>query len=158
MATLIAYDSDAYVRWDAAQRMAQGVILEQCRRHANGMEMRVDSSLLMAFQGILSDHQADPALLAEAMILPDEDYLAEQMEVVDVDGIHAARKFIKKGLANDLAALFTERYAELNDRLPYQNRPGPWHVELSKTSACPICLKRLQASLRPSLNLNPVTT
>jgi aminopeptidase N len=120
LATLIAYDSDAYVRWDAAQRMAQDVILEQCRRYASGMEMKVDSSLLKAFRGILSDRQADPALLAEAMILPDEDYLAEQMEVVDVDGLHAARKFIKKGLGNDLAALFTQRYAELNDGMPYQ--------------------------------------
>jgi len=124
LATLIAYDSDAYVRWDAAQRMAQNAILEQCRRYANGLEMRVDTSLLMAFRGILSDRLADPALLAEAMILPDEDYLAEQMEVVDVDGIHAARKFIKKGLANDLATLFYERYVELNDGLPYQKSSG----------------------------------
>ena len=124
LATLIAYDSDAYVRWDAAQRMAQDVILEQCQRHANGMEMKLDSSLLMAFRGILSDNQADPALLAQAMILPDEDYLAEQMEVVDVDGIHAARRFIKKGLANDLATHFSERYAELNDGLPYQKSSG----------------------------------
>ena len=124
LATLIAYDSDAYVRWDAAQRMAQGAILEQCRRLADGMEMRLDSSLLMAFRGILSDRLADPALLAEAMILPDEDYLADQMEVVDVDGIHVARKFVKKGLANDLASLFAERYAELNDGLHYQKSSG----------------------------------
>ena len=124
LATLIAYDSDAYVRWDAAQRMAQGAILEQCQRLADGKDMRLDSSLLMAFRGILSDRLADPALLAEAMILPDEDYLAEQMAVVDVDGIHIARKFIKKGLANDLASLFAKRYAELNDGLSYQKSSG----------------------------------
>ena len=124
LATLIAYDSDAYVRWDAAQRMAQGAILEQCRQLADGKEMRLDSSLLKAFRGILTDRLADPALLAEAMILPDEDYLAEQMEVVDVDGIHIARKFIKKGLANNLASLFAKRYAELNDGLHYQKTSG----------------------------------
>jgi aminopeptidase N len=104
--------------------MAQGAILEQCRRLADGMEMRLDSSLLMAFRGILSDRLADPALLAEAMILPDEDYLADQMEVVDVDGIHVARKFVKKGLANDLASLFAKRYAELNDGQHYQKTSG----------------------------------
>jgi aminopeptidase N len=54
------------------------------------------------------------------MALPDEDYLAEQMEVVDVDGIHAARKFIKRGLASALKTLFAERYSELNDGQPYQ--------------------------------------
>ncbi len=120
LATLIAYDSDAYVRWDAAQRMAENAILEQCRQHAQGIEMVLDSSLVKAFRGILSDHQADPALLAEAMMLPAEDYLADQMEVVDVDGIYAARKFIKKGLADELTVLFSECYARLNDGRPYQ--------------------------------------
>jgi len=123
LAVLITFDSDAFVRWDAAQSMAQGAILEQCRRRAKGLEMRLDSSLIKAFEGILSDRMADPALLAEAMILPDEDYLAEQMEVVDVDGIHAARKFIKRALAEKLQALLNERYAELNDGLPYQKTP-----------------------------------
>ena len=123
LATLIAFDSDAYVRWDAAQHMARDVILEQCRRYSKGLEMRLDPPLLKSFRGILCDRVADPALLAEAMILPDEDYLAEQMEVVDVDGIHAARKFIKSGLAKELESLFAERYSELNDGLPYQKSP-----------------------------------
>ena len=120
LATLIAYDSDAFVRWDAAQRMAQDAILEQCHQHAKGVEMRLDASLVKAFRGILSDHKADPALLAEALTLPAEDYLAEQMDVVDVDGIHIAREFIKKGLAFDLVALFAKRYTGLNDAQPYQ--------------------------------------
>jgi len=120
LATLIAHDSDAFVRWDAAQRMAESAILEQCQRYAKGLAMRLDPSLLKAFRGILSDRLADPALLAEAMTLPDEDYLAEQMEIVDVDGIHAARRFIRKGLASELKALFSERYAELNDMQAYQ--------------------------------------
>jgi aminopeptidase N len=139
LATLIAYDSDAYVRWDAAQRMAQDAILEQCRRHADGLEMRLDSSLIRAFSGILRDQTADPALLAEAMILPDEDYLAEQMEVVDVDGIHAARKFIKKGLANELETLFAKRYTELNDGLPYQKTS----VAMARRALKNVCLSYL---------------
>jgi aminopeptidase N len=120
LATLIAHDSDAFVRWDAAQRMAQSAILELCKHFAEGRQMTLEVSLLKAFRGILSDRAADPALLAEAMILPDEDYLAEQMEVVDVDGIHAARKFIKRGLASELSPLFSERYTELNDGQAYQ--------------------------------------
>ena len=120
LATLIAHDSDAFVRWDAAQRFAENAILEQCQRHASGLEMVLDLSLVKAFRGILSDGHADPALLAEAMTLPDEDYLAEQMEVVDVDGIHVARGFIKKGLANELKSHFSGRYTELNDGQAYQ--------------------------------------
>ena len=140
LATLIAFDSDAYVRWDAAQRMAQDVILEQCHRHSKGLEMRLDPPLLSAFRGILSDRAADPALLAEAMIMPDEDYLAEQMEVVDVDGIHAARKFIKSGLAIELEPLFAERYAELNDGLPYQKSPEA----MARRALKNVCMSYLQ--------------
>jgi aminopeptidase N len=120
LATLIAHDSDAFVRWDAAQRMAENAILAQCQHHGEGLEMKLDSSLVRAFRGVLSDYDADPALLAETLRLPDEEYLADQMEVVDVDGIHKARTFIKKELAHALEALFSERYQELNDGLPYQ--------------------------------------
>ncbi len=139
LATLIAYDSDAFVRWDAAQRMAQNAILEQVHQRANGAKMRLDSSLIKAFRGILSDYQADPALLAEAMTLPDEDYLADQMDVVDVDGIHAARKFIKKGLACDLITLFTERYIALNDGQPYQKSA----TAMARRSLRNVCLSYL---------------
>lgn len=120
LATLIMHDSDAYVRWDAAQRMSVNAILEQCQRRANGQQMQLDTDLVEAFRGVLSDRQADPALLAEAVTLPDEDYLADQMQVVDVEGIHAARHFIRRGLAISLEALFSEHYAFLNDGTPYQ--------------------------------------
>ena len=139
LATLIAYDSDAYVRWDAAQRMAQNAILEQCQRRAQGNEMHLDRYLVRAFSGILSDQQADPALLAEAMQLPDEAYLAEQMEVVDVDGIHAARVFIKAGLAGELETLFAGRYAELNDGQAYQKTSAA----MARRSLKNICLSYL---------------
>ena len=111
---------DAFVRWEAAQLMAQSAILEICKRSVNGLEMQLRCGVAGAFHGMLSDRTADPALLAEAMNLPDEDYLAEQMQVVDVDGIHAARKFVQRGLAGSLMAHFAGRYAELNDGQAYQ--------------------------------------
>jgi len=139
LATLIEHDSDAYVRWDATQRMAVNAILEQCRRQAEGLELRLDPDLVKAFRGILSDQKADPALLAEAMTLPDEDYLADQMKVVDVDGIHAARQFIRKGLAGHLEKLFAGRYAALNDGVTYQKSPAA----MARRSLKNICLSYL---------------
>ncbi|MCP4048309.1 MAG: DUF3458 domain-containing protein, partial [Gammaproteobacteria bacterium] len=139
LATLIAHDSDAFTRWDAAQRMAENAILEQCQRHANGQEMMLEPALVRAFRGILSDQQADPALLAEAMRLPDEDYLADQMKVVDVDRIHAARNFVREGLARNLQELFTELYNELNDGQPYQKTAEA----MARRSLKNICLSYL---------------
>ncbi|MCW8926147.1 MAG: aminopeptidase N [Xanthomonadales bacterium] len=119
LAILIAHDSDAFTRWNAAQLMAQNAILEQCRRAAEGLGMVLEASLVKAWRGVLSDYDADPALLAETLKLPGEEYLADQMDVVDVDGIHRARNFIKQGLARELEDLFGRRYAELNDGRAY---------------------------------------
>ena len=140
LATLIAHDSDAFVRWDAAQRMAESAILEQRRNHSQGKPMTLDRSLIKAFQGVLSDRQADPALLSEALILPDEDYLADQMEVVDVDGIHTARDFVKKALAHELEELFEQRYSEFNDGRAYQKTAA----SMARRSMKNVCLSYLQ--------------
>jgi aminopeptidase N len=59
-------------------------------------------------------------LLAEALKLPDEDYVADHMEVVDVDGIHAARDFIKRSMAQALEPQLSQRYSELGDGEPYR--------------------------------------
>lgn len=120
LSTLMAHDSDAFVRWDASERMAVTAILTQRKRLAAGQEMTLDQALIDAFEGVLADREADPALLAEALVLPDEDYLADQMDVVDVEGIHAARKFIKTQIAQSLAQQFRKRYDELNDQQAYQ--------------------------------------
>jgi len=140
LATLIAHDTDAFVRWDAAQRMAETAILMELKNHSEDSPMTLDPSLVSAFRGVLSDQQADPALLSEALILPDEDYLADQMDVVDVDGIHAARNFVKNGLANELKELFTQRYSEMNDGQPYQKSAA----SMARRSLKNVCLSYLQ--------------
>lgn len=123
LATLIEHDSDAFVRWDATQRMSENAILGQCQRRSEGKEMRLDASLVQAFKGVLSDRTSDPALLAQALTLPDEDYLADQMDVVDVDGIHAAVNFIRHSLASELSTLFEQRYQQMNDGSAYSKTP-----------------------------------
>jgi len=101
--------------------------------------MEMDPALVRAFEGILSDVEADPALVAEAIKLPDEDYLADQMEVVDVDGIHAARNFVKKGLASNLRELFLECFTKFNATGSYQKTAR----EMARRSLKNICLSYL---------------
>jgi aminopeptidase N len=119
LAVLMAHDTDAFTRWEAAQLLAQNTILGQRRRYADGVQMQLEESLLKAFRALLEDWESDPALVAEALMMPGEDYLAEQMEIVDVDGIHAARQFVKRGLAQALQPLLKERYDTLNNGSPY---------------------------------------
>jgi len=124
LAVLMAHDSDAFVRWEAAQLLSQREILGNCERKASGSDMLLNPWLVDAFRALLADTESDPALVAEAMTLPGEDYLAEQMAVVDVDGIYTARKFIKSGLANTLMDEFMTRYDSMSDKGPYSKTPA----------------------------------
>ena len=124
LAVLMAHDSDAFVRWEAAQLLAQRQILGNVGRLAEGTDPIVSPELSAAFRALLADIDSDPALVAEALTLPGEEYIAEQMDVVDVDGIHAARKFVKSGLANSLQDLFASRYASMSNDGPYSKSPA----------------------------------
>jgi aminopeptidase N len=126
---VIAYDPDAFARWEAAQQLAQQSILEQVRNRAAGQEMHLEPGLKDAFSGLLSDHMADPALLAEAL----------RMEVVDVDGIHAARQFVRGALAIALSQQFRFRYDELNDGSAYSKS----QQSMARRSMKNVCLSYL---------------
>jgi aminopeptidase N len=114
----MAYDANAFVRWEAAQLLAQREILANVQRRAQGQTMQLGAELERAFTALMQDQQADPALVAEALTLPAEDYLAEQMPVVDVDGIHEARNFVRQALAASLQQVLLERYHQLGGQ-PY---------------------------------------
>jgi len=141
LARLIAHDRDPFARWEAAQRFAQDCILEQVARHANGDDMRLNPHLSEAFAGLLDDLEADPALIAESLMLPGEDYLAEQMEVVDVDGIHAARMFLRRELGATLKTRLSKRYRNLHDGTAYDKSPRA----IARRSLKNVCLSYLAA-------------
>jgi len=121
LAILMSHDPDPFVRWEAAQRLAETAILDNTRRLSAGEDMQLSQDLASAFQALLEDQDTDPALLAEALHLPTEDYLGEQMEVVDVDGLHASRQFIRKALAGQLQELFESVYERMNTGEAYDN-------------------------------------
>ena len=99
---LMAHDADAFNRWEAAQKLAKEIILGLVNARRAGRPMTIDNADIDAFRATLLDHTADPALIAEALTLPSEGDLALDMPVVDVEGIHEARKFVRMELARSL--------------------------------------------------------
>ena len=132
---LMAHDNNAFVRWEAAQVLAQRAILANVERRAQGVEMRVETTLVDAFAALFTDRSADPALVAESVMLPDESWLAGLMDEVDVDGIHAARDLVRHALAVDLEKTILERYEELAARGPY-DKSAPAIADRSLRNAC----------------------
>jgi aminopeptidase N len=67
----------------------------------------------------LEHQQENKWLLAEQLTLPSEHYLADQMAVVDVDAIHAAREFLLGEIATAAADLLLTTYAQNSDHDAY---------------------------------------
>ncbi len=107
---LMAHDSDGFNRWDAAQSLAQRRLLALVDDPELAPPQDLDDGFITAFRRALLDRDAEPALLAEVLALPSESYLADQMAVVDIDGIHRARKALGAAIArllrDDLLAVY----------------------------------------------------
>ena len=69
-------------------------------------------------QATLAAPALERAFVAQALALPAESFVGEQMAVIDVDGIHAVREFLRKTLGLALQAQWRETYASYRDE-PY---------------------------------------
>jgi aminopeptidase N len=96
---LMAHDSDAFNRWEAGQRLALAIILRGVEAVRAGRAVDVPPAYLGAVARVLADGARDPAFAAEALVLPAEPYVAEQLEVVDPDAIHGARNALRRAVA-----------------------------------------------------------
>ena len=96
---LMAHDSDAFNRWEAGQRLASIIILRAAAALHAGLAPEFPDTFFTAFARVLADAAADPALAAEALALPSEAYLAEQMQEVDPDALHEARTELRRRIA-----------------------------------------------------------
>ena len=108
LAFLLAYDSDAFNRWEAGQRLARELLLEMTEAFRNEQQLPVPTHFSDAFRKALTDRDADPALLSLVLTLPSEIELAEAMAVADPGAIHAARQKLRRNLAEELESAFAE--------------------------------------------------
>ena len=117
---LMAHDGDGFNRWDAAQTLAQRLLL----RMVDEPETPVPAGFLAAFRGALTDRRpAEPALLAEVLSLPSEGYLGDQMGQVDVEGIHRARETLRRAIALELQRDLLDAYEANQVAGPYALTP-----------------------------------
>ncbi|GAB6068798.1 aminopeptidase N [Methylothermus subterraneus] len=100
------HDPDPFVRWDAAQTLISDLLLEQLK----GARFQLDSRLKEGFRALLTEPLEDLSYTALLLTLPEEDYLAEQLPVIDVDGVHRVREEAKQALAEALAEAFWGGY------------------------------------------------
>ncbi|MGI9417812.1 MAG: aminopeptidase N [Geminicoccaceae bacterium] len=110
---LMAHDSDSFVRWDAGQTYATSLM-------TRGVKRELDLGLREAFDAVLGDQELDHAFKALMLTLPAESYVAQQMDPIDVDGIHAARRALRSALGRELADGWLDLYHLLGTNEPYR--------------------------------------
>jgi aminopeptidase N len=111
---LMANDDDAFNRWEAGQRLATEAILEKAGKPS--------PAFLEAARRLLA--HPDPAFAAEALALPAESFLAEQMEVVDPDRLHESRNALRREMARALKGDFLQTYEKLKSTGAYSPDPA----------------------------------
>ncbi len=120
---LMARESDDFNRWDAAQELITGNIFRIVETGGDGENIELADSFIDAFAAALRAQELDKALIAEALTLPSESYLADRMEVIDVDAIHAARRGMQRALVAKLESLLMETYTANSSNEPYRFDP-----------------------------------
>lgn len=111
LAFLMKHDLDLVNRWSAANQLASTTILkivEQTGREGESIEQK--ELYYDAVGYMLTAPAVDPALLAMALQLPEEITLAQEMKVIDPDGLHECRKKVKQELASRFQSDFLHIY------------------------------------------------
>lgn len=120
---LMAHDTDAFNRWDAAQVLVSDTISSLIDLRAKGRELVLEKEMIDAFKKTLTDTSADKALIAQILTIPSETELGDRMETIDVDAIHETRDFLLQRLAEHLHGTFREVFEANRDNGPYAIDP-----------------------------------
>ena len=110
LAFLLAHDNDTFNRWEAGQQLSAAVIFDLVSAIQNQQALSVPNLLIQSFATLLEQEWDDLSYLACLLVLPAENYLAEQMTVVDTSAIHQARNFVKSAIAEQLKTQLTDLY------------------------------------------------
>lgn len=119
LAFLMQSDTDGFNRWDAAQELANRIVLRRIQSSA-AMEDSAVSQLIKGYKILFTDDKEDSKdLLAELLSLPSEAAFAEQMPIIDIDGIHEEREWLRFQFAKKLENDFLHCYQVCHDLKPY---------------------------------------
>ncbi|HXS49372.1 MAG TPA: aminopeptidase N [Sphingomicrobium sp.] len=90
-------DTDPFARYEAMQELMMRALVAGAR----GGDMDGEP-VVRAIGATLRSNSLDPAFKADAIMLPSESLIADRMDVVDPDAIHAAREELRSAIGSAL--------------------------------------------------------
>jgi aminopeptidase N len=118
---LMAHDADAVNRWDAGQQLALVLLVEATDQILSGATFELDDGFGAAWGRVLGDDSLDGSLRTLALTLPGERVVAQEMDVIEPDAIHAAREFLGAALADTHRDQLWSTYRDLSPEGPYRH-------------------------------------
>ena len=117
LAFLSGHDDDPFARYEAMQQLMLDTLV------AGAVEGRADhGAVIAAVADTLGNRDLDPAFIAEAVLLPSESFIGDQLALVDPDAIFAARESLRRALGTELADVWRHAY-EAGPREAYAYTP-----------------------------------
>ena len=117
LAFLSAHDDDPFARYEAMQQLMLDALV------AGAINGAVDDdAVVAAVSATLAYPDLDPAFVAEAVLLPSESFIGDQLAVVDPEAIFAAREGLRRALAERLQPQWHQAYE--TGRAPYSYTPA----------------------------------
>ena len=122
LAFLAAHDDDPFARYEAAQQLMLDTLI------AGAIDGRADHATVVgAIAGTLDACQGsgalDRAFVAEAVMLPSEAFVGDQLARIDPEAIHAAREALRRDLGRALDARWRAAYDD-RPAVPYAYTPA----------------------------------
>lgn len=135
LALLLKHSNDSFNRWNAGNRLAINVLLENLS--GSGQESLL--ALQEALKHSMSASSVDQNLMAELLILPNEKDLEQHFEKVDVRAcVHASEQLVKD-VASSLETLLVSRISNISRSTEYEYSAG----EVARRRLINVCLQML---------------
>jgi aminopeptidase N len=146
---LLAHDTDPFNRWEAGQQLLLRCALAAVR--ADGaVHEPLDAATVQAMRDVLRHPALDAAFKELVLTPPAETYIAEQLDEVDPQRIHAVREAMRQQLAHALHEDWMWAFEAHRDNGAY--RPDP--VSAGRRALAGLALHMLCLAARD--NGNPV--
>jgi aminopeptidase N len=132
-------DTDAFNRWEAAQKLASRILLAAA---AKGGALAGEKAYVDAIGAVLTDAEDDPAYAAFMLLPPLDSELAQHMNPPDPDGIFAARM----ALIRAVASAHSSRIKALYDAMVPGGTFDPGAKPAGRRALRNVCLRYLTAA------------
>jgi aminopeptidase N len=106
LAFLSARDDNPFARYEAMQQLMLDTLVGAIS--GAGID---NAAVIEAVRRTLLDQELDPAFMAEAVLLPSEAFIGDQLPVVDPDAVRSAREALRTDLGTELESQWRGAYA-----------------------------------------------